>query len=184
MKDQEIIESIRSGNAEKAVGKLYDQLGTFRRFVKGSGGTKEEADDLFQEALIVFCRKVSQPQFVLSAAVNTYLLAIAKYMWLDARRRKSKTEKIEMGNLENLGEEIESEHTEIRSLEQAMTAIKDLGERCQELLENFYFKKMSMKEIALKMKFSSEKITKNQKYKCLERAREKLRRVQNDLQID
>ncbi|MBC7862105.1 MAG: sigma-70 family RNA polymerase sigma factor [Bacteroidia bacterium] len=180
MKDQEIVENIRDGNAEKAVSKLYSQLGTFRRFVKGSGGTKEEADDIFQEALIVFCRKVSKPDFVLSAAVNTYLLAIAKYMWMDARRKKNKAEKVDLVNIENVGEEIEAENQEIKSLDLATEAIKNLGERCLELLENFYFRKMSMKEIAEKMKFSSEKITKNQKYKCLERAREKLRQAQGD----
>jgi RNA polymerase sigma factor (sigma-70 family) len=171
MKDSEIIENIRNGNAEKAVTKLYSNAGTFRRFVKGSGGTKEEAEDLFQDALLVFCKKVSEEDFVLSSAASTYLLAIAKFMWMDARRKKNKTVKVEIENMENIAEAVEHSQEHERSLQLAQSAIKDLGERCLELLENFYFRKMSMKEIAVKMKFSSEKIAKNQKYKCLERAR-------------
>ena len=50
-----------------------------------------------------------------------------------------------------------------------------LGDRCFELLKLFYHDSLSMKEIAIKMDFKSEKIAKNQKYKCIQRAKLKLK---------
>ena len=49
--------------------------------------------------------------------------------------------------------------------------LDNLGDRCWEILRLFHHDALKMKEIAEKMGFKSEKIAKNQKYKCLERAK-------------
>jgi DNA-directed RNA polymerase specialized sigma24 family protein len=55
--------------------------------------------------------------------------------------------------------------------------ILDLGERCRELLLLFYSGSLKLKEIAVKMGYNSENTAKNQKYKCLEQAKEKLKKL-------
>lgn len=52
-----------------------------------------------------------------------------------------------------------------------------LGQKCKELLELFYFKKLSMKDISKKLGFASEKVAKNQKYRCIEKAKENLKNL-------
>ncbi len=54
----------------------------------------------------------------------------------------------------------------------AERAFSELGKRCQQLLQLFYQQAMSFKDIAQVMQFSSEKIAKNQKYKCLVKAKD------------
>ena len=57
----------------------------------------------------------------------------------------------------------------------AQEAILSIGKKCQELLQFFYFNNLSMKEIAIKLGFSSEKVAKNQKYRCIEKAKDYLK---------
>ena len=61
---------------------------------------------------------------------------------------------------------------EEKQFQLAERAFSELGERCKKLLLLFYHKSMSFKDIAKTMQFSSDKIAKNQKYKCLSKARD------------
>ena len=51
-------------------------------------------------------------------------------------------------------------------------AFSEIGKRCQQLLQLFYHKAMSFHDIANVMQFKSSKIAKNQKYKCLLKAKD------------
>ncbi|WP_315821201.1 hypothetical protein [Paraflavitalea speifideaquila] len=58
----------------------------------------------------------------------------------------------------------------------------ELGERCRELLLLFYNGGLKLKDIAARMGYSSENTAKNQKYKCLEAARNKLKELKQTTQ--
>ena len=58
-------------------------------YVKQNMGNTEDAEDIFQEAILVLLQKVRQPDFILTSALKTYLYAIAKNLWLK-RLRKNK----------------------------------------------------------------------------------------------
>jgi DNA-directed RNA polymerase specialized sigma24 family protein len=62
----------------------------------------------------------------------------------------------------------------------AEKVIADLGERCKELLLLFYFESLKLKDIAKKMGYNSENTAKNQKYKCLETAKNRLKALQTE----
>ena len=76
---------------------------------------------------------------------------------------------------EHLEGSITADIEDDKPLKQAQEAVMKLGQKCKELLELFYFKKLSMKEIAKKLGFASEKGAKNQKYRCIEKAKEHLK---------
>jgi hypothetical protein len=48
-------------------------------------------------------------------------------------------------------------------------AIDSIGEPCRSLLTDFYFKGLSMQDIAVKYEYTNAENAKNQKYKCLQR---------------
>jgi DNA-directed RNA polymerase specialized sigma24 family protein len=54
----------------------------------------------------------------------------------------------------------------------AEQAIKQLGEVCKQLLNLFYFEKLDYISIAKSLRFSSDKVAKNQKYRCIEKAKD------------
>jgi hypothetical protein len=57
MSDQEIISQLRTGQQHKALVKLYAHLPKVERMVRNHGGTRADAKDLFQDALIILLGK-------------------------------------------------------------------------------------------------------------------------------
>jgi DNA-directed RNA polymerase specialized sigma24 family protein len=55
---------------------------------------------------------------------------------------------------------------------QAKTAFELLGEKCRQLLILFYHRQQSFRDIAATLQFSDEKVAKNQKYRCLQKAKD------------
>jgi len=177
MTDKDIVNLIRDNKYSPAMKSLYTYLPVVKKFVLKNNGTRQEAEDIFQEGLVIFCSKVNKPGFSLSCSINTYVYSVCKLLWLDELKKKNKSIKydflplMEEHSEDSAGSDIEDD----RPLKQAQEAVMKLGEKCKELLELFYFKKLSMKEIANKLGFASEKGAKNQKYRCIEKAKENLK---------
>ena len=176
MTDEKIIEWIRLGKHDKAFVKLYKGYPAVEKLVKSKGGTKEDARDVFQEALIILCRKIKNDEFHLSAQLSTYLYSVCRFVWKD-ELQKRKVRKIDVSDLEKPEEDAHLKREE--KFEQAEKALSKLGEKCRELLKMFYLRTQSMKNIAAKLGYSSEKSAKTQKYKCIERAKNHLMELQN-----
>ncbi len=167
MTDTEIVEHLRNNKYSKAVNGLYNSLPSIKKYICANSGTEEDAKDIFQDALVVLYKKVNSTEFVLSASLTTYLNAIAKNLWLtDLRRRKKLPEDKSSTDIADVVTDEETGFTI------ATTAFNLLGEKCRQLLMLFYFKKKSFKEIAGILAFTDEKSAKNQKYRCIQKAKE------------
>lgn len=183
MKDQQVLDWIRAGKQQKAYKQLYSHFAAIRKMIRENGGNKEDAEDIFQEALIIFSRKCEDPSFELTSQVSTYLYSVSRFLWNDELKRKQRLSlttanpDIRQDNGMDWEELIHQEE----KFKKAETVLSKIGEKCLQLLKFFYLDNKSMKEIAKKMELSSEKIAKNQKYKCLERAKENYRQSTNEL---
>lgn len=177
MTDQEIIELIKQNKYNPAMKRLYIYLPVVKKHIIKNSGTREEAEDIFQESLVIFCNKLAKSGFVLNAGINTYLYSVCKLLWLDELKKKNKVIKSDFIELEDemVISEASLDIEDDKPLKQAQAAIMQLGDKCREILELFYFKKISMKEIAKRLGFASEKGAKNQKYRCIEKAKENLK---------
>ncbi|GGD18017.1 RNA polymerase sigma factor [Hyunsoonleella pacifica] len=169
MNDQNILELFKQGQREKAFSRLYSLYPKIEVLVLSKGGQKQDASDVFQEALIILNRNLEKSDFKLTSSFYTYLYSVSRFIWKDTQKKFSKQELHDLNTVE-----IEHFHNvlEEKKYQQAEHAFLELGKRCQELLQLFYLKAMSFKEIALKMQFKSEKVAKNQKYKCLLKAKD------------
>ena len=169
MNDQKILELFKEGQREKAFSKLYALYPKIEALVVSKGGKRQDASDVFQEALIILNRNLEKSDFKLTSSFYTYLYAVSRFVWKDTQNKFSKEE---LHNLKS--NEVEYFHSvlEEKKYQLAERAFLELGERCQQLLRLFYHKAMSFKEIAKVMNFKSEKIAKNQKYKCLGKAKD------------
>ncbi|WP_179009576.1 RNA polymerase sigma factor [Winogradskyella forsetii] len=169
MSDEKIMALFKNGQRNKAFRELYKLYPRIEKLILSKGGTKADANDVFQEALIILNRNLEKSDFKLTSSFYTYLYSVSRFVWKDSQKQFSKQE---LRQLE--GEEVSIldaviEEKKYRTAEQAF---RELGERCQQLLQRFYLKKMSFKAIAEVMQFKSEKIAKNQKYKCLQKAKD------------
>ncbi|WP_197052693.1 RNA polymerase sigma factor, partial [Psychroserpens sp. Hel_I_66] len=104
------------------------------------------------------------------SALQGYLYQIAKNKWMDVLRSKrfKKTQSLseERTLFLRQDEDIEDDGYE-KKLNVTMTAFKDLGQPCKDLLKIFYFEKKSLRDIALDLGIEESSV-RNKKYRCME----------------
>jgi RNA polymerase sigma factor (sigma-70 family) len=184
MTDQQIIQLIQQNKHSSAFKRLYRYFTPVQKLVQSRGGTKDDAKDVFQDALVILCKKVTDANFTLTASLDTYLYSVSRYLWNDELKRRGRTNEISLdekhpaphGSGWDVPEEQITEWVnDENKIKQAETVLEKLGKRCLQILNMFYTENKSMKSIAKKMEFTSENAAKNQKYKCLERAKTMLK---------
>jgi RNA polymerase sigma factor (sigma-70 family) len=167
MSDTEILQQLKEDKYSKALKGLYSIFPSIKQYILKNSGTKNDAEDVFQDALVVVYKKANDINFVLTVSLKTYIEAIAKNLWMQELRRQKKipiaTQEIDVAEI-SIDEEL--------GFGNAESAFKQLGEKCKHLLTLFYFKKMNYKDIATALSFSDENVAKNQKYRCLQKAKE------------
>ncbi len=167
MTDNEIIEYLRQNKYSKALKGLYACLHQVKKHILENNGNNDDVQDVFQDALVILYKKVQEPSFSLTSSLQTYTVAIVKNIWHQELRRKNKFQTTEVIDIAQ-----ETVPDETENFTNANAAFNLLGEKCKQLLTLFYHKKLSFKEIAAQLAFSDEKTAKNQKYRCLQKAKE------------
>lgn len=175
MKDQNIVEMLKTKKLDKAFYKLYSYFPQIEKLILSKGGSKEDAKDVYQQALIILYKKVQKGDFTLTSSLNTYLYSISRFVWSDELKRRGKQQIVEVSQIP---EELITSVEDNGRLVLAEKALKNLGKKCMAILKMFYIQELRMKEIAEDLGYSSEKVAKNQKYKCLERAKLKVKELQ------
>ncbi len=163
-----------------AIGKLYAYLykktfASVRKLVREQRGSVQDAEDLFQEAFLVFRRKIMDGSYEYkeNVALGTYFFELYRYRWRDelksARRRTASDAMPEDRPLADHNAEENLIRTERER--QLHAQIQRLGKQCAELLRLFIWKEWSLESIAEEMGITPES-AKNQKYRCMKRLKE------------
>ncbi|NVK03447.1 MAG: sigma-70 family RNA polymerase sigma factor [Flavobacteriia bacterium] len=174
MDDQKIVAELRSGINKRYLSKLYDYLPVVEKSILKNGGSKSDALDVFQDALILFCEKVREVDFELKSSINTYLYGVCRNLWLNELRKRNKSIsldwEVERGDFSE--EDLTAQLEESERISKVENAILQLGQRCQKLLHLFYFERLKMVDIAKKMGLNSANVAKVQKHKCLNKVKQ------------
>jgi RNA polymerase sigma factor (sigma-70 family) len=168
--DKEILAAIRDGDDNKVIPLLYKEiLPNVNKYICNNSGSKDEAKDIFQEALILFYRQVIEGVFNESKyKVHGYIYTLSRNLWINECKKKNRMIRIdehsdfEIIQEENIldllmADERESEIKQVFSL---------IGDKCLEILSYSFFHKFSMRDIAEKMNFTSENAAKTAHYRC------------------
>ncbi len=172
-----LFKAIRA-NDEGALKSLYaGNYFKIEKYVLNNNGTIEDAKDIYQEAFIAVWRNIQLDKFypLNENALGGYLYRIAKNKWLDHLRSGHYKKVTVMNDFEdNLTEDLMPEE-DLEYIAEVKNKFKTLGENCREVLTRFYYKKESMRTIAEKFDWT-EATAKNNKYRCLQRLRELLKK--------
>lgn len=157
-------------NREKTLEYLYARTyPVVLHYVKERHGREEDAKDLLQDAMILFFEKVVHDRLVLTAAPATYLVAICKNLWRQEREKRSRHVPLADGYDQPANETLEPEATLPTSA--LSEYVKQLGEKCQDILVRFYYFGQRLEQIAADHGYRNIRTATVQKFKCLERLR-------------
>lgn len=170
--DQVLIEQLKT-EENAAFQVLYKQyFASLRAYIKQNRGNDEDAQDVFQEAIIVLLQKVRKPDFVLTSSLKTYLYAIAKNIWLKNLRNKKliSVEEFEeyQNEAENFSDEVTPEKTKEEKVQTWFTRITD---NCQQILQAIFYYRVPMESLMEKMGWKNKHTAATQQYKCIQQVK-------------
>ena len=161
------------GECDHAFGRLYSAyFGMVQRFVTNNSGTRDDAEDIFQDTMLVLVQKLRRDDFQLTACIKTYIMAIAKNLWL--KKLRNAYREIEFTDLhgERFHEEIELAIAEEKSYwEKLQNYMEHITEHCRGLIQDIFFQQKAIEQIQKEYGYSTRHNAQNQKHKCVEQIR-------------
>src|SRR5947209_735483 len=96
--DQELIVKLQDRKqVQEAVHYLYKHhFDSLSSFVIHNGGSLQDAEDTFQEALVAFIHMVQQNRFRGESSIKTILFSMNKNLWYSELKRRGRAEQREM----------------------------------------------------------------------------------------
>jgi RNA polymerase sigma factor (sigma-70 family) len=148
-----------------------------RSIVEKNSGTYEDAEDIFQDGLIVLFKKITSENLSLNCSLKTFIYSICKNIWkqrLDRKWRLLYKEEIVSESIEDYEAiPIEAKEEEIERIRLYQIYFLSLPPDCQKIL-NLFNLKISLKEIAKYMGFKDVSYAKTRKYLCKNMLRKKI----------
>jgi len=179
--DEWVINQIQAGGLERkqVLGAFFKReklWNTVIQQVLKLGGSTAEAEDVFQEAVIIFDRNIRAGKFKGQSNLETYFVGIAKWYWIAQRRKKGKETEL---NPELHDSQLDShEHLVFDKDRKKLLnqALMQLGDRCKIILR-LWAQNFSMKEIARQVDFIKNDLpdeirAKKEAYRCRKRLSE------------
>lgn len=170
--DKSLIDQLRNEDAG-AFEQLYQRYHpSIATYITQHSGTTADAEDIFQETMIVFLQKTRQADFVLSSSLKTYLFAIARNLWLK-RLRDNKL--VPVDDLEKYGSASEGLNFELQrppdNAEKVILWLEKVTANCQRILKAIFFYKEPMVSLMKKMGWKNKHTAANQQYKCIQQVK-------------
>lgn len=169
---REIIDDLKgeNNNAFEQLYKAY--FGMVNRFVTNNNGRTGDAEDIFQDTMMVLLEKLRQDNFQLTASIKTYIMAISKNLWLKRLRNVSRETEFTDIHGNNFYEEISiSIEQEKNYWDKLQNYIHKISDHCQGLIHDIFFKEKAIEQIQQEYGYSTKHNAQNQKHKCVEQIR-------------
>jgi len=161
------------GENNHAFGQLYKAyFGMVKRFVTNNNGRNDDAEDIFQDTMLVLVEKLQQDNFELTASVKTYIMAISKNLWLKRLRTAYRETEFTDIHDNQFYEEINIAIEQEKSYKDILqNYLHKITKHCQGLIHDMFFKEKSIEQIQKDYGYSTKHNAQNQKHKCVEQIR-------------
>jgi RNA polymerase sigma factor (sigma-70 family) len=171
-----IIDLLKQGD-KLTLEKIYtENRDAFINFSKKYNIAKYDAVDIYQDAILVLRENAIDGKIdSLNSNISTYLFAIGKYKIFHSYRLKSK---IELSNdilidEKKLDFDVNLLDEELTNQQKLLKENFDkLGDRCKNVLKLFYYQGFTLDEITTVLNYSSKKVLKSQKSRCVKQLKD------------
>jgi len=172
IKEEDIISLIKSGKDREVIPVLYKKVyPLIEYYIVRNSGNKEDAADIFQDALLLFYRQIVSDTFNEKYKVFGYLYKICLYKWMNKAKKNSKIKFVE--EVENFDYLIEVESPDEAISNPDGNVIRKLfspiGEKCIELMTYTTYTSLLLEDIMVRMEFNSVAAVKMQLKRCKEK---------------
>ncbi len=171
LSDDEIITGLRRRD-NRVLQYIYkNSFNPIKQLIVSNAGSENDAEDIFQEALIIIFKRLRKEQhFKLSAAFSTYIYSIARLLWLKYLReiRKIEIDPLNRDHEERIEFEPPSpvQDKDLRMAIYQRTLLK-IPEDCQNILR-LTAQDLTSAEIARQLGFRSEGYVRKRRHTCKE----------------
>jgi len=164
-----ILKAIANGEDKNVFNHLYeDCLPKIEKFILRNNGDKDEAYDIFQDALLIFYKQVKLNRFKKEYEVQGFIYTVGRNLWINRVKKRNKQLSLDgqalLAETNPLQDLITKEREKI-----IYEVLALLGERCKTLLTFSIYHNYSLDEIRLAMGFSTVNAVKTKHYKCKQR---------------
>lgn len=148
----------------------------FMNYIRKYNLEEEDIKDLYQDCFMIFYRNLMTGKITeLKSKVSTYLIGIGKHKVMEFYRFNRKFSQFE-NSLENqeciLFENDFFDEPEFTIKQQILYRVYgNLGRKCREILDSYYYEGLSIKEIKKIAGYKSRNVVKAQKSRCLKSLR-------------
>ncbi len=157
LSDEALLQALKINETE-ALEHLYREVfPQVAHFILQNNGAMDDAQDIFQEAMLVTMRYIKKPDFELTVQLNTFLVTIARNMWFKRLRQDKKMPLQQLDALPFSLPDVNDGESK-QAMDQQCTIVvamlDELGEECRKLLTGFYFDKKSLQELAAELGYT------------------------------
>lgn len=179
--DSITLQDLKEGS-EKVLQFVYeDNRAKFLNFAKRYDLPQEDLVDIYQETYIAFYDNVMNGNITsFTSSISTYIISIGKYMIFDALKKKKKIVHPDMNSAfiqkrDEFTENFEIETNELTTEQQLLRAhFSSLGKKCKALLDLFYYRGFTIKDILEHTDYNSENVIKSAKSRCMKTLKERI----------
>lgn len=170
------LKNLSQGKQEDVI-LLYEKVfPKIQRFILSNNGRTEDADDVFQKALLQLIVRYKKEAFEINNSFENYFFMACKNLW----RRELNTSKFTVNDQETIENFCDNTNMAFAIVEQERydlftEKLASLSDNCKELLKLF-FKKTSYKEIMQKFDYNSENVVRQRIFKCKKRLTELIKK--------
>jgi RNA polymerase sigma factor (sigma-70 family) len=169
-KAEEIIDGLRNRdtNVLDFVYKSFFQQ--IKVFINKNSGSDEDAQDIYQDAVLVIYQKIKSDNLTLNCSFNTYLYSVCRLLWLKQleKRKKSQEYVDDSKKIIELDDDILKLYNSNERYVIYQDHFKKLSQNCQKILE-LYMARIQLKEIANILGYKSDQYVKKRKHQCKEK---------------
>ncbi|WP_028979734.1 RNA polymerase sigma factor [Sporocytophaga myxococcoides] len=168
LNDKEILKAIRTGDNESVLSNLYkDVLPHIKKYITNNSGSHEDAKDIFQDTVVIFYNQVKLNKFDERKEIGAFMFSVARNLWINKAKRDNRlVNTTEFDDSEEEGTDVLADMITAEKAKAIEDIMDRVGEECKKLLMYTIYDKISLKEIAVKMGYSSDQVAKTYSYRC------------------
>jgi RNA polymerase sigma factor (sigma-70 family) len=170
-----IISQLKETDINKPVQFLYQNYyeGVLA-MIRSKGGNEEDAADIFQETVLTLVDKVKNNQFRGESSVKTFMVSVARNLWLHELRTRGRRNKREVAYFAgaDVDEAADERQFNKPATDTMKTIFEAVGDVCTQILTGYYYEDLSMRQLLERFDFENEQVLRNRKSKCMKKLKE------------